>query len=105
MFVSGFCDDANTAAETNYCCLVLQSAHWKLVSDGQFSQTSNAIGVQERHSSLLGFVENRHSRQWYSANTGEGLFCYTYLWFLSVCVESLGIFYKNKIFQVFHLFC
>lgn len=25
-------------------------------------------------------MENRHSRQWYSANTGEGLFCYTYLW-------------------------
>lgn len=48
-------------------------------------------------------MENRHSRQWYSANTGEGLFCHSYLWFLSVCVESPGVFYKSKIFQVFHL--
>lgn len=48
MFVSGFCDDANTAAETNPCCLMLQSAHLKLVSDQQqFCQTSNAIGVQD----------------------------------------------------------
>lgn len=47
MFVSGFCDGANTAAETNPCCLMLQSAHWKLVSDEQFSQTYNAIGVQD----------------------------------------------------------
>lgn len=34
----------------------------------------------------FGICGDRHSRQWYSANAGEGLFCHSYLWFLCVCV-------------------
>lgn len=87
---------------------MLQSANLKLVSDEQqFSQTSNAIGVQNAKRGIhpLGFMRIDTAGSGTLQIQVRGSSVTLIYGFFTVCGESQGIFYKSKIFQVFHLFC